>query len=184
VVGELELPGFSSYLHPMDGDHLLAVGRGGDDTGLLFGVAVSIFDVGDLASPLLDHQLLLGVGEHRRWAWTEALWDHHAFTYHRDVLSMPLYEWVDDVESRFGLVILGVDADTGITELGRILHDDLPAQTSPGTTWTAPAQMRRSLYVEDNVYSLSNRGLKVNRLEHPDQLLATVPFYPDGTTGQ
>ena len=42
--------------------------------------------------------------------------------------------------------------------------------------------MRRSVYIEDWLYSLSSRGVKVNLLINPDFELANVPFYqaPDG----
>jgi hypothetical protein len=183
VIGELEIPGFSAYLHPMDDDHLLAVGRGGNESGQVFGVAINVFDVGDLASPRLDHQLLLGNGS-SSWVWSDALWDHHAFTFHRDVLTIPAYEW-NDGQAFAGLVVMDVDTDAGVLELGRINHEDMPRpywQQQAGYEYRA--RIRRSLYIEDNLFSLSDRGLKVSDLNHPDRLLTTVPFFPDPPSDQ
>jgi hypothetical protein len=39
--------------------------------------------------------------------------------------------------------------------------------------------MRRSVYIEDWLYSISTRGVKVNLLEIPDFELAKVPFFQE-----
>ena len=36
--------------------------------------------------------------------------------------------------------------------------------------------MRRSVYIEDAIYSLSSAGVKVNSLYNPEVELAKVPF--------
>jgi uncharacterized secreted protein with C-terminal beta-propeller domain len=167
VVGELEVTGFSSYLHPIGDDWLLAVGQEADEEGRVLGLAVSIFDVRDFANPVLAHRYLIE-GDENSWSWSEALSDHHAFTYHRGVLSIPIY--VSGAEGRFsGLLVLAVDPDRGIWELGRVDHQDLG--TSNHHAW-----MRRSVYIEDAIYSLSSAGVKVNSLLNPEVELAKVPF--------
>jgi uncharacterized secreted protein with C-terminal beta-propeller domain len=167
VVGELEVTGFSSYLHPIGDDWLLAVGQEADEEGRVLGLAVSIFDIRDFAEPKLAHRHLIE-GEDDTWSWSEALSDHHAFTYHRGVLSIPIY--IGGAEGRFsGLLVLAVDPEDGIWELGRIDHQDLSE-----TDWRA--WMRRSVYIEDAIYSLSSAGVKVNSLHNPEVEIAKVPF--------
>lgn len=52
VTGELEIPGFSSYLHPLGGHRLLGVGQDADPaTGRAGAAQVSLFDVSDPAAP-------------------------------------------------------------------------------------------------------------------------------------
>jgi hypothetical protein len=51
VLGEVELPGFSEYLHPLGDAHLLTIGRDVGEGGRARGVALRIFDVTDPASP-------------------------------------------------------------------------------------------------------------------------------------
>ena len=46
VTGELKIPGFSEYLHPLDGDRLAGVGRHANGS-----VQVSLFDVADPTAP-------------------------------------------------------------------------------------------------------------------------------------
>jgi len=88
VVGELKVPGFSTFIVPMGADHLLTVGQYIPE-GELFrrGVQLSIFDVSDFANPQLDHLEVVGDGE----ASSEALWDPKAFTYfaERGLLALP-----------------------------------------------------------------------------------------------
>ncbi len=180
VVGELEIPGFSAYLHPLEDDHLLAIGMDGTMDGQITGLAVSLFDVSDFANPTLADKWTL---ESDDWSWSEALWNHHAFTFHRDVLSFPAYIY-EDGQGFSGLIAIGVDTDEGLTELGRVDHADLVngsvclwGEDNCGD-WYWYAQMRRSVVIEDNLYSLSDYGLKVNELETPEAEIARVLFWP------
>jgi len=167
VVGELKVTGFSSYLHPVGDDWLLSVGMEADEEGRILGLAVSVFDVRDFANPTLAHRYLVESGNDT-WSWSEALADHHAFTYHRGVLSIPAY--IGGAEGRFsGLLVLAVDPEEGIHELGRVDHKDLGGGTYD--PW-----MRRSVYIEDALYSLSSAGVKVNHLYNPEVELAKVVF--------
>lgn len=68
VVGALELPGFSGYLHPVGGD--LVVGFGPDDTGR---AAAKLFDVADPTAPQVVDSIVLGDE-------APVVYDHHAFT--------------------------------------------------------------------------------------------------------
>jgi len=171
LVGELEMPGFSAYLHPLGEHHLLAVGRAEDDQGRLTEMAVNLFDVSDLAHPTLAFQYLVPRGD-GEWSWSESLWDHHAFTFHGGVLSVPLGVYSRERYTS-ALAVLEVDASRGIRELGRVSHDDLAA---PGVwPW-----MRRSVYVEDYLFSLSTAGLKASLLRAPERVVAAVPFSARG----
>ncbi|MDP8222115.1 MAG: beta-propeller domain-containing protein [Candidatus Lernaella stagnicola] len=89
LVGELEIPGFSTYLHPMGEDYLLAVGQGGDEWGSDGTLALSLFDVSDFANP----QKLWG--HNFGWVGSAAAYDHHAFLYDpsRDLLAIPIIDW-------------------------------------------------------------------------------------------
>ena len=53
--GELEIPGFSTYMHPYDRDHLLTIGRGGDANGANRTMQLQLFDVSALDDPRLLH---------------------------------------------------------------------------------------------------------------------------------
>lgn len=199
VVGELKIPGFSAYLHPLDADHLIGVGRAGTWDGAITGMAILVFDVSDFANPIVkySHEIDHGDG----WSWSEVLWDHHAFTYHRDTLTLPaMTEHYDSVtgtwEGFSGTISFKVTADAPITELGRVDHADLVPQSEclwdrwydwgaePGYSacgWDAGywyARIRRSAYIEDNLYTISDYGVKVNDLTDPSVEIDRVVFYP------
>ncbi|SDN00022.1 Secreted protein containing C-terminal beta-propeller domain [Halogranum gelatinilyticum] len=67
VTGELKLPGFSSYLHPLSEDRVLGVG---EENGQVKAV---VFDVSDPANPVVEDDYVLD--EH----WSAVRESHHAF---------------------------------------------------------------------------------------------------------
>lgn len=154
VVGELKVPGFSSYLHPLDATHLLGIGRDVDpDTGRVRGLQLSIFDVGDPANPKrTGTYTFAGDG----WqSWSAALWDHHALSWFAEqgILALPVQQG-DWWEGGNGLVVFKVDTSSqaGFTKLGEITHD--------GT-------VQRSVRIGEFLYSVSAGQVKVHRLDAP-----------------
>lgn len=91
VVGELEIPGFSTFIVPIDADHLLAVGQYIPDGELFFGwgVQLSIFDVTDFRNPQRTQNVVLG---QEGGASSEALYNPKALTYfaERGLLALPV----------------------------------------------------------------------------------------------
>ena len=73
IKGELEVPGWSTYIQPL-GDRLVSIGV--DDTDNKRRVAVSLFDVSDVTKPRLFDKVTMG----DRWSWSEAQYDEKAFT--------------------------------------------------------------------------------------------------------
>lgn len=62
IAGELEVPGFSTYLHPIDGDYLLGVGKHSVN-GWSGALKVELYDVRDVGNPqTLGTQLVGGDG--------------------------------------------------------------------------------------------------------------------------
>jgi hypothetical protein len=51
VLGELKIPGFSAYLHPLGGDLVLGVGQDATSRGSQLGSQLSTFDLSDLRDP-------------------------------------------------------------------------------------------------------------------------------------
>ena len=177
VTGELKIPGFSSYMHPIDENHLLTIGRDGTDEGQVTGLSFQIFDVEDPTNPQLVQKTTLGDS----WnVWSEAQYDHHAFNYFaaRGLLGLPVSGWEYDEDeqdkwSSYGryvskLQLFKVDIDTGITPVGAISHDTLFEQYEGDQecmryySYGWEAQVRRSVFMDDFVYTLSNLGVRVH----------------------
>ncbi|MCY2953495.1 MAG: beta-propeller domain-containing protein [Planctomycetota bacterium] len=173
VKGQLKVPGFSSYLHPIDDNLVIGVGRDATDTGTVKGVKLSLFDVSDLSHPT---QLGIYKFESNDSMWrggnfSAAEWDHHAFSYFPEykILAMPLLSntFSSDSRSPGGLEVLKVDPTRGFTYLGRVEHTGQPD---------------RSLRIGQFLYSIGKDAVKVVELQHPDRLVANVPMPTDITS--
>lgn len=173
IAGELKIPGFSSYMHPIDNNHLLTIGRDGDGDGASNQIAIKLFDVSDLTNPLLIDSYTPELGD--GYSWSQANWDHHAFTYYRPekMLAVPLSSYHSINDNYFmGMLILNVDSDLGLSLAGTVDHEDLLNQISCSATfeycdkyyyrWLS--QPTRSIFMTQQAdsyyYSLSNIGLK------------------------
>ncbi len=92
VTGELKIPGFSNYLHPVDENHLLGIGM---DVREIYekdkygneivvgtrqgGIKISLFDVSDMGKPVEVSQVILGSAG----SYSEALNNHKAIMFDR-----------------------------------------------------------------------------------------------------
>lgn len=157
VAGELKVPGFSTYLHPIDADHLIGFGRDADAaTGRYAGLQLSLFDVSDPATPLSVDRQTLSPGE--RMDDSEALTEHHAFSYFADegILALPVSEgWGTDTALR----VFKVDAQQGFTFLGQIEHS---------------SSIRRSLEIGGLLYSVSATEVKASEMTQPGHEVGSV----------
>ena len=77
VVGELSIPGFSSYLHVVDENRVLSVGRDADAEGRVKGLQLQLFDVSDFSNPRLADKIVIG----ERSTYSEAEYNSRAFSY-------------------------------------------------------------------------------------------------------
>ena len=121
VVGELEIPGYSAYLHPISDELLLGIGQAGTEAGVLTGTQVSLFDVSDPASPQRIQQYEVDAAS------SEAEYDHRAFLWWGDedlaVIPLSVYGYGPSAERFEGAVGLRVTAGA-IAEVGAITHPD------------------------------------------------------------
>ena len=51
LLGELKIPGYSEYLHPLGGRRLIGIGQDASPDGMVRGAQAALFDVTDLTSP-------------------------------------------------------------------------------------------------------------------------------------
>jgi len=178
VLGKLELPGFSSYMHPLGPDHLLTIGQNADETGRVLGLALRIFDVSDDANPILAHQYLF-TGE----GWSSANDDHRSFTFDvdRGLLTFPYVSY--EGEFRSVLELFEVGAQTGFTLRGEVDHGPLlERQCGSAQGWTCAfsPEIRRGLFIEDFLYSVSGGAIVVHEVGDLATELATV-LLPDAS---
>ncbi len=157
--GELKIPGFSSYLHPIGDGLLVGVGYDADEaTGATTGMQLSLFDVRDPAAPQRIGTLGLGNG------WSPAGGDHLAFLWWPDATGgggrviLPVQNWDDDRPVPFnGAVVATVDPATAtVAEAGRV------EQTASGDPWSSTIE--RALVVEGRLVTVSMAGFAAHDL--------------------
>lgn len=74
IVGELQVPGFATYLHPVGEHYLFSLGQNADENGRVTGIKTELIDVSDPTKPTSVRSLLFGSNA----ANAEALYDLHA----------------------------------------------------------------------------------------------------------
>ena len=169
IMGELEVPGVSTYVHPLEDDHLLTIGWGGDDQGFDGSIQVSLFDVSDFTNPTRKDVLTLFAAEGDGWSsWgtSEALHEHKAFQYWapKKLLAVPLsasrylmdeFEYGYEYVSK--LMLVSVDTTSGLTIYGDIDHSAF-YNDDPSYYWCYQ-DVRRSIFMGDYIYAISDRGV-------------------------
>lgn len=116
VLGELKIPGYSAYLHPVGDGLLVGIGRDADNTGRIRGFKASLFDVSDPAAPAeVDTWTLPGAD-------SSVEWDHRAFLWWapEQLMVVPVSSWRSEVPS--GAAVFKVSAEAGLDYQGIITH--------------------------------------------------------------
>lgn len=164
--GELKIPGYSSYLHPIGDGLLLGVGFSGTDSGLTGGTQLSLFDVNDPSTPTqISTTQLTGV--------TEAAFDPHAF------LWWPETSDVIVPQEMSCLVGQREECSTAL-----VVHIDPTAKTMTESArlfqWFP---VRRSMVANGDLVTIGAGGLK--RWSFADfSALADIRFDIPGTTAE
>ena len=139
VAGELKIPGYSAYLHPIGENLLLGVGQDADFAGQVKGTQVAVFDVSDPFNPRQVDKLTLP------GAYSQAEWDHHAFLYWppTETLVIPIQQ-SSGVSWWNGALALHAGAD-GIRALADMEQ---------------PGYVHRTLIVGEHLLTLSDTGIQ------------------------
>jgi uncharacterized secreted protein with C-terminal beta-propeller domain len=185
VLGELKIPGFSNYLHPYDETTLIGLGKDSGDWNA--SLKLSLFDVSDVKNPKEIDNYILGDSRSD----SIALYDHKAFLFSKEknLLVIPVNSeevgiLIDEVfeedvtEEKMimpnpgstkyfnGAAVFYVDK-SGFKLKGKINHSDSSDSSRYGYNSDA---VKRSLYIEDILYTLSNRYLKMNNLSDIEEV--------------
>lgn len=183
ILGELEIPGVSTYIHPLSDDLLLTIGYGpgADGLGLDWGkVQVSLFDISNPASP--RRAAVLDVAPESGHAWSGAVREHKAFTYWSKLgtLAIPVSthnEWIVETEAgssyeysyKVGLRLIHVDeAAKSLSHYGEVDQSALIDSTvDEDSRWRYHGvDVERSYFLglpdsggPVSVYAMSGRGV-------------------------
>lgn len=144
VLGELKVPGFSTYLHPIGDGKLLGLGQDADANGQVTGMQLSVFDISDLSNPSLVDRLPIGTG------YSPALDDSRGFGYDPDrrlaVFAFSGYDPTGGAMQAPSALGVSVDGDGQLREVGRMQGD---VESPPS----------RVLLDGDRVYAVGETGV-------------------------
>jgi inhibitor of cysteine peptidase len=187
ILGKLKIPGYSDYLHPYDKNHIIGIGKetttndwGGVSTK---GVKLALFDVSDVEHPKQLDKVEIGDSGTD----SAALTDHRAFLFdkNKNLLVIPVRvvkqidtsgKYIGDQQRIwYGVYVFGLTPETGFVLKGTIEHN-----TTGGYSWYgSPFDVKRSLYIGDTLYTLSQKQILANSLTQINKTIATIPL-PEG----
>lgn len=186
VLGELKIPGFSNYLHPLDENHVIGFGQDtkvekedgmNEPIVLTNGLKISVFDVTDPTNPKEKFSEVIGQGG----SYSELLYNHKVLykhpteniygfpatlsetkTVHKGDISYEEYSVIFE-----GALLYEITPD-GIRLLDTITHQET---FNNYPEWTS--EIKRIVSVEDSLYTLSWDQMKVYDLKQK-QMLKTI----------
>ncbi len=195
ILGELKIPGYSTYLHPYDENHLIGIGmqtkeqvirnasgRGSSTVATIIGMKMALFDVSDVNHPVQISDTV--IGDSRT---TSAILTNHKallFSKERELLAIPVNNYAEDFEVQAkadsytnviqayasraknyiseGYFVYHLNIADGFQLKGIINHDKTKAKYS----YNNNSKLLRGLYIDQNLFTVSETAIKVNRLEN------------------
>lgn len=192
VMGELKIPGYSTYLHPYDENHLIGIGMdteekiNRDSTGnvinswaVITGMKMSLFDVSDISNPKQISNTTIGDSRTVSAILTnpKAL----LFSKEKELLAIPVNNYsedfsvedseeIDDQINDFayydkdyiseGYFVYNINLDEGFKLKGIINHE----KTANDYYRYYDSRLLRGLYIDDNLFTVSEDAIKVHKL--------------------
>jgi hypothetical protein len=149
-VGELKIPGYSAYLHPIDDGLLLGIGQAASDNGMTQGTKISLYDVRDPANPTQLATLGLGTG------YSQAEYDAHAFLW-----------WPETRQVVVPIMDYNMNAPGPAAEVIAVGDDSLEAQgkVTPENNMNNGAPIVRSLVVSGELVTVTYTGVQISALD-------------------
>ncbi len=171
VVGELKVPGYSSFLFPFGEDQLFAIGQDATPEGQVQGLSLSLFDVSDPANPTLAQRYT-----YQEQGASPANITHHALSFHEsgNIVAFPYRSYGTGASTlevfqlslqsgftRLGGMVEAADLEGCLAQYGYSTADVVdPASRQEllaGCGWNR--EFRRGLFRDDFVYGISNAGV-------------------------
>ena len=166
ILGELNVTGFSSYMHSTNAANtrILGVGQEADEFGRVLGLQISLFNTTDPTHPtLLDRYVL----EESDWSSSSVQWEYEAFRYLKiddetGRLILPVNYYSSDGSFFDGFYVFGVNNSEGVSFLFEISHVDDPQ----GNCYYCGASLQdRSFVIDGNVITLTGKSARSHDLD-------------------
>jgi len=178
ILGELKIPGFSNYLHPFDEEHIIGIGRDTKeiDNGRVqqLGIKIALFNVADVNNPKVADNIIIGDSSTQ----SEALYNHKAFFFDntKNILSIPISSNTKSLSeiSNFKMIAPDYNRWNGfyVFDLDSMKGFDLKGTISHSTEDSRYYGIgnSRSFYIEDVLYTVSEKYIKMNSLNNLEEI--------------
>lgn len=197
VLGELKIPGYSTYLHPYDENHLIGIGMETEEvvnrnssgkvistTAKIKGMKMALFDVSDVENPVQISNTIIGDSR----ATSAILTNHKAllFSKEKELIAIPVNNYKEDFEINSsantydslvrnyinynkayiseGYFVYHINLQDGFQLKGIVNHE------KQRSSYSQNSKLLRGLYIEDNLYTVSEEEIKVNKLENMERI--------------
>jgi len=188
VLGQLKITGYSDYLHPYDESHVIGIGKETvaaeeGDFAWYQGVKISIFNVSDVSKP--KEMAKYEIGD--RGTSSPVLSDHKAFLFDKAKRLLVLPVLVAEIdEDKYpngvppntfgdyvwqGAYVFNISIEEGLILKGGITHLESNADLlKSGYYFSSPYSVKRALYIDNVLYTISDKKIKMNSLENLDEI--------------
>ncbi|MBI5224082.1 beta-propeller domain-containing protein [Candidatus Micrarchaeota archaeon] len=180
VLGKLKIPGYSDYLHPIDENHLIGIGKDtveAEEGNFAWyqGVKMAVFDVSDVNHPKEMFKEIIG----ERGSDSPVLSDHRAFLYDREKELLVIPVSVAEVsESQYGRTqantygqevfqgayVYDLSLEDGFDLRGEITHREENYDRYGNYRYEYDRDITRSLFIGNTLYTVSETMIKANSL--------------------
>ncbi len=149
ILGNLSIPGFTRYLHPYDEDYVIGVGIEGSN------VKITLFNVTNVNAPINMSEYKI---TEAAWSDTPVFREHKAFLFDRakNLLVIPILTSIDYRQNAY---VFNITLDSGIVLKGNVTHQE------NGIYGDSRFWISRALYIENVLYTLSQKKIRMNNLE-------------------
>lgn len=192
VLGKLKIPGYSTYLHPYDENHIIGIGMETKEiinrnsngkvistTAKVVGMKMALFDVSNVNSPVQISSVVIGDSRITSAILTnpKAL----LFSKEKSLIAIPVNNYSQDFEvtssnnyetminnytkyskpyNAEGYFVYNINVQDGFKLKGVITHEKTNA-----TYYYSNSKLLRGLYIDNNLYTVSETMIKVNELD-------------------
>jgi len=175
--GELEIPGFSSYLQPLNENYMLGIGFG-DSEGGTNGIKISVYDISDKTNPLVFDEVIFDY-EDFGWSWSSVTYNHKDLLVdlRKGIIAFPFssYDWndTDGYTYNSGILVYNFDETDGLTQSGFITHDQDTDEE---------VYVYKIKFIDQYFYTISNQYIKASLISDPETIInsVTLPEYQYG----
>ncbi len=143
IKGELKIPGYSSYLHPYDENHIIGIGYNTKDNGYggirTDNMKMSMFDVSDVENPKEMFSIDIG----KSYTSSDILYNHKALFYKKsdNLIGFPV-----NYNGKNEVIIYKIDLEKGFEDYFKIANE-------------RGYYGQRMIYIEDILYILNDKEI-------------------------